>query len=221
MFIKIPEKLMKKSKNAAALLIGAALLLTAVLPACQPGQANTSAPTRLTLADYANVLDIASALPKSFGQMDASVLGLSNEQLGLGEKWSEVEAFFSRDPFQIIYATYNIVDSPTGRVLADATLKDETPVKVEIQSGIMQAAAAAGLKQSPIDVKMSSPSIGDLALLGEGVMATEAGNFGCDILKFKVNIVYFNVFSVYNPARLVETPKAAEAIIERLKPYMQ
>ena len=211
---------MNKSKILIVIPVFTALLLSA-FSGCQSGQTPASPLTKLTLADYSKLMDVSSVLPKSFGQIDASVLGLSNKQIGLGDKWSEVETFVSKDPFQILYCAYNIVDNPAGRVQADATLKDEAPIKVEIQSGIMQAATSAGLKQTPINVKMSSPKIGDQALLGEGVMQTEAGNFGCDILQFNVNNVYFMVVSVYNPTRLVETPKVAGAIIEKLKGYSQ
>jgi hypothetical protein len=212
-------------KSTALISIIFALLIIAspIFSSCQGPSANTTPQQpgikKLALADYSDVFDIMQALPRSFAQADAEKLGLSNKQLGLGGAWSEVAAFISPQPFQLVYCSYNIVDNPVGRVTADSELKNEDLIRKTIEEGIMQAAMAQGLKTSAINIKISSPAIGDMALLGEGAMGIDGKSLGCDILKFKVGKVYFMIVSVYNPERVARLPDISSAIIDRLKVY--
>jgi hypothetical protein len=206
-----------------SILFGLLIVASPIFCSCQGPSATTTPQQpgikKLALADYRNIFDIMQTLPRSFAQADAEKLGLSNKQLGLGAAWSEVAAFISPQPFQLVYCSYNIVDNPVGRVTADSELKNEDLIRKTIEEGIMQAALAQGLKTSAINIKISSPAIGDMALLGEGAMGIDGKSLGYDILKFKVGKVYFMLVSVYNPERVARLPEISTAIMDRARTY--
>jgi hypothetical protein len=214
--------IMKTALRTGILIL--ALLVTG-LPTIACGETTTtstlSEAKKITLVDGAIVLDMSSELPASFERLDAASEGMSNNDLGLGSEFTEVELFLSEDPYQMIFAYYCVIESRTERAASDALLKDEEQIKSMVIDGLQAGAAEEGGEFDDIVVDVTYPNVGELAVLGSGTVSSYGMNAGYDLLMFKVNKVYVFMFSVYLPGEKTSLVLLAEAIEQRIGAFSQ
>ncbi len=96
-------------------------------------------PKKITLADAPIVLDLSPLLPVSFEHLDAASEGMSNKDLGLGPKASEVVLFLSEEPYQMIWGFLGIIESRSEHATTDALFRDEQQVRNTIYWGLKKA----------------------------------------------------------------------------------
>jgi hypothetical protein len=175
----------------------------------------------ITLADGSTVLDMSSELPVSFERLDAGTEGMSNKDLGLGSDFTEVELFLSEDPYQMVFAYYCIIESRTERASSDALMKDEEQVKSMVIESLQAGAAEEGGELDKITVDVTYPNVGDIAVLGSGIMSSYGANIGYDLIMFKINKVYVFIASVYLPGENTSLVPLAEKMEQRIKVFSQ
>lgn len=201
----------------------AMLIMAPFMAACGKPTA-TETPTqakKITLADVSTVLNMSSELPASFERLDAATEGLSNQDMGLGPEFTEVELFLSEEPFQVIFAYYGILESQIEQAGSDAILQDEEQVKSMILEGMRAEAGDEAIQLGDIEFEASNPDVGDLAILGSGSMNTSGVSIGYDFMAFKVNKVYVFVVSVYLPGESVSLVPVARGIEQRIGTFSQ
>jgi len=197
-------------------------LLIMVVPAVACGEPTAPlSEKKITLADAPIVLDMSSELSASFERLDAASEGFSNEDMGLGPDFSEVEMFFSEEPFQIVFAYLGIIESRVERAGVDAIFKDEEQVKSMVLEGLRAGAAEEGVELSEATIEVSYPDVGDLAVLGSGTMGAYGFSMGYDMLVFKSNKVYVSIFSIYLPGESVSLAPLAIGIEQRIEVFSQ
>ena len=199
-------------------------LLIMVVPVVACGETvapSTSAKPKITLSDAPAVLDMAWELSASFERLDAASEGLSNEDMGLGPDFSEVELFFSEEPFQMVFAYLTIIESRVERAGADAIFKDEEQVKSMVLENLRAGAAEEGVELANAEVQVTYPNVGDLAVLGSGTMSAYGVSMGYDILILKSNKVYVSINSVYLPGKSVSLAPLAIGIEQRIGVFSQ
>ena len=211
-------------KIATKIAIFVLALLIMVVPAMACGETvapSISAKPKITLADAPTVLDMAWELSASFERLDAASEGLSNEDMGLGPDFSEVELFFSEEPFQMVFAYLAIIESRVERAGADAIFKDEEQVKSMVLENLRAGAAEEGVELANAEVQVTYPNVGDLAVLGSGTMSAYGVSMGYDILILKSNKVYVSINSVYLPGESVPLAPLAIGIEQRIGMFSQ
>ena len=180
----------------------------------------TSTLKKITLADAPIVLDMSSELPANFECLGAASEGFSNKDLGLGSDFSEVELFLSEEPYQVVFAYLCIIESQLERATSDALMRDEEQIKSIVLEGLRMGAAEEDVELEA-NVEVSYPDIGDLAVLGSGIMSAYGFSIGYDILMFKSNKVYVFIVSVYLPEESVSLVPLAEGIEQRIGMFSQ
>jgi len=176
---------------------------------------------KITLADAPTVLDMSSDLPASFERLDAASEGLSNKDMGLGPDFSEVELFLSEEPYQIIFAYLTIIESQLDRASSDALMKDEEQIKSVVVENLRAGAAEEGVELGNVQVQVTYPDIGDLAVSGSGTMSAYGFSMGYDMLVFKSNKVYVFIMSTYLPEESVSLVPLARGIEQRIGMFSQ
>jgi len=210
---------MKIIMKTVICILAVVIMVTPVVACGEP----TAPPSekKITLADAPTVLDMSSELPAKFERLNAASEGMSNKDLGLGRDFSEVELFFSEEPYQAVFAYLTIIESQMERAASDAIFKDESQVKSIVLEGIRQGAAEEGVDLSNVNIKITYPTIGDLAVLGSGTMSAYGLNIGYDILFFKSNKVYVFIASVYLPGESVSLDPLARGVEQRISMFSQ
>ena len=211
-------------KIATKIAIFVLALLIMVVPAIACGETaapSTSAKPKITLDDAPTVLDMSWELSASFERLDAASEGFSNEDMGLGPDFSEVELFFSEEPFQMVFAYLAIIESRVERAGADAIFKDEEQVKSMVLENLRAGAAEEGVELANAEVQVTYPNVGDLAVLGSGAMSAYGVSVGYDILILKSNKVYVSIISVYLPGKSVSLTPLAIGIEQRIGMFSQ
>jgi len=205
-----------------AIFILALVAMTIPVVACGE-KAPPSEPTlkKITLADAPTVLDMAWELSASFERLDAASEGLSNEDLELGSDFSEVELFLSEEPYQIVFAYLCIIESRLEQASSDAFMKDEEQIESMVVENLRAGAAEEGVELSEANVEVSYPDIGDLAVLGSGIMSAYGFSMGYDFLMFKSNKVYVFIASIYLPGEKVSLAPLAIGIEQRIGVFSQ
>ena len=211
-------------KIATKIAIFVLALLIMVVPAIACGETaapSTSAKPKITLDDAPTVLDMSWELAASFERLDAASEGFSNEDMGLGPDISEVELFFSEEPFQMVFAYLAIIESRLERASSDAIFKDEDQVKSLVIENLRAGAAEEGVELTNVEVEVTYPNVGDLAVLGSGTMSAYGVSMGYDIMMFKSNKVYVSISSVYLPGKSVSLAPLAIGIEQRIGMFSQ
>jgi len=199
-------------------------LLIMVLPvvACEEaGTTSTPAKPKITLADAPTVLDMSWELSASFERLDAASEGFSNKDMGLGPDISEVELFLSEEPFQMVFAYFTIIESQVERAGLDAIMRDEQQIRSSVLEGLQAGAADEGVELADAEVEISYPNVGDLAVLGSGIMSAYGLSMGYDYCIFKSNKVYVFIMSVYLPGENVSLATLAIGIEQRISMFSQ
>lgn len=197
-------------------------LLVMVVPAVACGEP-TSPPSekKITLADAPIVLDMSPELPASFERLEAAIEGLSNRDMELGSDFSEVELFLSEEPYQMVFAYLTIIESRLERASSDAFMKDEEQIKSVVIGGLREGVAEEGVELENVEVQVTYPNIGDLAVLGSGTMSAYGFSMGYDMLIFKSNKVYVFIVSMYLLGESAPLVPLAEGIEQRIGMFSQ
>ena len=179
------------------------------------------APKKITLADAPMVLDLSPLLPTSFERVDAASEGMSNKDMGLGPKASEVELFLSEEPYQLIYCFLMITESRIERATSDAVFKDEQQIESLLIENLKAGALEEGFELQVPEVQITYPNIADLAVLGESYIITSGMTFGFDILWFRSNKVYVFTYSLYLSAEKQSLVPITREINHRVSMFSQ
>ena len=145
-------------------------------------------PTGMTLKDAPTVLDLSSVLPSSFVKLDewqAYALGVTKENLGLGDDASKPQVFQSGSPYQYIYCFLRIIEDAMEQRAAAETLFDENTVRGMITTFLDFVAAAYGLDLPEPQIVITYPAIGVGAALAEVEVEMEGGTLRFDMLSFR------------------------------------
>ena len=173
----------------------------------------------ITLADSPQVLDLSSFLPDSFEHVDADSIGYSTQQQEMDFDFSETEVFVKEYTFQLISCSYTIVGSVIQRASYDEQFKDEQLVKSLLLDEITNSDVGTEFNIEDINIDISYPQIGDMAILGECTYHIESHPFGSDLLVVKVGKVYLIIETLYHQWRQVKLPSIAEEIINRINEF--
>ncbi len=199
-------------------------LLIMVVPAVACGESTVSLPeNKITIADAPVVLDMSSELPATFEHLDAASEGMSNLQLGLGPDFSEVELFLSEEPYQVVFTYLCIIESRVERATSDAFMRNEEQIRSVVLTGLQAGAAQEGfaLADIQVQVQVTNPDLGDLAVLGSGTFNVYGFSLGYDVLLFKSNKVYVFIFSTFLPGEGVSLIPLAEGVEQRIGMFSQ
>ena len=186
-----------------------------------PDLTSDSTPKKITLDDAHDILNISLLLPSNFESLDPASEGMSKKDMELGSDFSEVALFLSEEPFQMIYGFLGIIESRVERAAADATFKDEQQIKSLLKTAITQGFAEEGLDFTNYLVEVTYPSIGDLAVMGEGQVAYMGLTAGFDILCFRDNKVYIYIYSSYSSQVKQSLEPIARELQHRIAQYSQ
>jgi hypothetical protein len=175
----------------------------------------------ITLADAPAILDMSPDLPARFDHVDAASEGMSNRDLELGPEFSEVELFFSEEPFQMVFAYMTIIESQLERAASDSLMRDEEQFKSIILAALEEGAIQEGIEWSGIsEIRVSYPDIGDLAVLGQGEATSYGATIAYEELAFKNDKVYVFVIQYYT-AEGVSLVPLAEGVNQRIKVFRE
>ena len=196
------------------------ILLTIVsIYACKESD-TSSLGKKITLADSTTVLDMTPELPEGSSHLDAASEGFSNRDMELGPDFSEVELFVCY-PYQMVFAYMCILESQAERAATDAIIRDEEQIESMVLVNLQAGAAEEGVYLSDVNVEISYPDVGDLAVYGSGTVSAYGIDIGYDLLMFKVNKVYVYVASLYLSEKSVSLVTVAEGIEQRIGMYSQ
>jgi hypothetical protein len=163
-----------------------------------PTPTPASSPKKVSLSDASQLLDLSALIPASFEHVDAHSEGMSNEDIGLGPDFSEVEVFLRYEPYQLIYTFLLILESKIDKASADAVLKDDEQVRAILESGIAEGARQEGVEDLDLaDFQISHPDIGNIATYGQGTLQAYGIFFGFDVCLFRRNDTYIYLYSIY------------------------
>jgi len=212
-----PPKKTKMSKKKLAGIIGGCIIAVIVIaiiatpgeptPAPSPTESTVST-HEITLADAPAILDMSSELPARFGHLDAASEGMSNEDMGLGPEYSEIELFLREEPFQMVYATMTIVETKTGRAAMDEIIRDEEQLKSSLLYWMEVGFAEEGMEFSEVEFHVTYPSIGQLAVMVSGRTSIYGTSMGFEYLLFKNDEVYVEIYNTYYGSSLSLVPLA-------------
>lgn len=201
------------ASNSAGSVTKATVLTVSAAP---PPPPEAEARRDMTLADAPVVLNMSLDLPGRFERVDAASEEISNEDLGLGSEFSEVQLFLSDVPFQMVYAFLYITDSRIEQASTNAFMKDEEEVKSVILGGLQMGAADENIDLSDAKTHITYPKIADLAVLGIGSFASFGVTSAFDFLMCNNDKVYFYIYSVYAEESVPLIP-LARGINERIQ----
>ena len=191
-----------KATIKLGILILALVIMAVPAVACKesasPAQTQPApAPKKITLADASMVLDLSPLLPANFEYLDAAREGLSNKDLGLGPDFSEVELFLSEEPYQVIYCFFSIIEGRIQQAGSDALMKDEQQIKSIIAKNLKAGAAKENIELEMVEMRVTYPNVGDVAVLGEGHISFYGASIGFDLLLFRSNKIYVDIETLY------------------------
>ncbi len=182
-------------------IVSSLILLVACAPAVtdeeEAGIPEVAAPKKITLDDAPDILNLTLLLPARFEHLDAASEGMSNEDMELGPDASEVQLFFSEDPFQMVYCFMGIEESKIEQASFDRGIEDEYQIKAMLENALKEGAAEEGFEVKVPIIEITYPDIGDSALLGEGYMESYGFQYGFDTLWFRSNTVFVFFYSMY------------------------
>jgi len=204
-------------------IVSSLILLVACAPAVTDEEEvvipEVAPPKKITLDDAPSILNISFLLPSRFEQIDAASEGMSNEDMELGSDCSEVQLFFSENPFQMIYCFLGIEESRIEQAGFDRGIEDEYQIKTMIEYTIKEGAAEEGMEITVPIINITHPDIGDSAFLGEGYMESYGFQYGFDTLWFRSNTVFVFFYSTYMSSDKVPLLPIAQEIEKRLNNY--
>lgn len=204
-------------------IVSSLILLVACAPAVTDEEEvvipEVASPKKITLDDAPDILNITLLLPVRFEHLDAASEGMSNEDMGLGPDASEVQLFFSEDPFQMVYCFMAIEESKIEQAAFDRGMEDEYQIKAMIENALKEGAAEEGFEVTLPIIDITYPDIGDSALLGEGYMESYGFQFGFDTLWFRSNTVFVFLYSTYMSSGKEPLLPIAQEIEKRLNNY--
>lgn len=181
-------------------------------------------PTGMTLEDAPAVLDLSSVLPSGFVKLDEwnpLAQGLTKENLGLGFDASEPHAFWSDDPFQLVYCFLRIIEGPTEQGATARGLFDENAVRGMVTTFLDFVAGEQGFELPEPRIVVSYPAIGVGAALAEGEIETDDGTLRFDMLSFRSadKRVFGFVHSWYLPGEQESVVKLGREIEKRITAF--
>ncbi|MFA5309477.1 MAG: hypothetical protein WC370_08360 [Dehalococcoidales bacterium] len=153
------------------LLVISLVIMVLLLSACGGPAAATK---KITLGDYVTVLDSSKILPDWFEPINVVSEGLSKSDMGLDGNSSEITAYISQLPYQVIYSYLAIIEDAADRATAVDQFTDETYLNQMIKMSL-----TAGFSQSEdIQIQIDYPDLGDGAVAGQGILS-ESGTDTC------------------------------------------
>ena len=204
-------------------IVSSLILLVACAPAVTDEEEvvipEVAPPKKITLDDAPDILNLTLLLPARFEHLDAASEGMSNEDMGLGPDASEVQLFFSENPFQMIYCFLGIEESRIEQATFDRQLEDEYQIGAMIENALKEGAAEEGFEVKLPIIEITYPDIGDSTLLGEGYMESYGFQYGFDTLWFRSNTVFVFFYSTYMSSDKVPLLPIAREIEKRLNNY--
>jgi len=151
----------------------------------------------ITLADAPAILDMSSDLPTGFEHLDAASENISNEDLGLGPKYSEVELFLREEPFQMVFAYMTILKTKTEQAEMDGIMRDEEQLKSSLLYWMKVGFAEQGMEPPEVESNVTYPSIGQLAAMVSGRAFVYGTSVGFEYLIFKNGVAYVEIYQYY------------------------
>jgi len=145
-------------------------------------------------------------LPIRFKHTDAASEGLSNKDLELGPEFSEVELFYSEEPFEIVLAFMVIEESELMQAAANSFFRDEEQMKSTLFYYLEEGVAREGFAVTNAKVDITYPNIGELTVLGSANAVCNGFYLGVDMLAFKNDEVYVFVYEYYYKEHLPLLP---------------
>ena len=212
------------SRVIKVIILTLVLLLTLMTAACGKSEETTtvtSTAPKITLDDAPTVLDISESLPSNFTRLDATEEGMPDVETELGEDVSEAQVFISEDPVQFIYSYYIIIESQSERAEADAVFNDEEQVKSLVVDNLLQGLSEGGSDVTDINLDITYPQVGDLAILGKGAVTFSGTEVMYDILIFKVEKVYVFLLSAFLSDNEISLEPLGQVIENNIKKYSQ
>ena len=170
----------------------------------------------ITLADAPAILDMSSDLPARFEHLDAAAEGMSNEDLGIGPEFSEVELFLCEEPFQMVFAYMTVIESRIEQAASDAFMRDEEQLKSSILYWLEVGFVEEGMELPDVELHVTYPDIGELAAMGSGEMTIYGVQMGLDLLIFKKDEAYVYICQSYYGSGLSVAP-LAEGVNQRIE----
>jgi hypothetical protein len=219
---------MSKIIKVTMLMLVVLLLLLPV--ACGKSDDTTAAATptatiakpKLTLNDAAAVLDLSKVLPSQFKQLDAAEEGMSNADMGLGEEFSEVQAYLSENPYQVAFAYYGIVEDAAERAESEAVFNNEDEFKKLMMDSFISGLSGGSDTTPDMTMDITTPDIGDKAALSRGTVNINGAEIGYGILFFRINKAYVFVCVVgINSDDMVSVADLGRSIENNIDQYSQ
>lgn len=204
------------------MVVGVAILSIYTLLGCNAPTPSATVPTskpEVTLKDYEQVLAITSALPSSFSKLNSAEEGMSNADLGLGGDFSETVVHLQDTPYEVVVGLYSIWSGRTMQAANDATIRDDGQIRSILDYNAKKYLSQQGLDLTSLDITITHPQIGDLAVLGKGSMYYSGAVCGYDIILFKVGKVYVNLEYIYLENKSTSLPQLAERVVANLSIY--
>ena len=204
-------------------MVSSLILLVACAPAVTDEEEveipDVAPPKKITLDDAHDILNLTLLLPARFEHLDAASEGMSNEDMELGPDASEVQLFFSENPFQMIWCFLGIEESRIEQASFDRGVEDEYQMGVMIENALKEGAIEEGFEITVPIIDITHPDIGGSALLGEGYMESYGFQFGFDTLWFRSNTVFVFLYSTYMSSDNQLLLPIAQGIENRLNNY--
>jgi len=176
-----------------------------------------SSAREVTLADAPAILDMSSDLPTGFEHLDAASEGMSNEDLGLGPEYSEVELFLREEPFLEVYATMTIIETQTEQAAMNALMRDEERLKASVLYWLEVGFVEEGMELPEIEFDVTHPSIGELAATVSGQFSMYSTNVGFEYLVFKNDKAYVEIYQYYFGGSGLSLVSLANGINQRIE----
>jgi hypothetical protein len=216
------------SKIIKATMLVLIVLLLLVPGACgKSGDTTTAAvPTaakpKLTLNDAAAVLDLSKVLPAEFKKLDAAEEGMSNADMGLGPEFSEIQAYLSETPNQVVFAYYGIVEDAAERAESEAVFSNEDEFKKLMMDSFISGLSGGSDTTPDMTMDITKPDIGDKAVLSQGTVNINGAEIGYGILFFRINKVYVFVCVVgINSDGMASVADLGRSIEKNIDQYSQ
>jgi len=198
-------------------LLSTTLLVLVITVGCTSPSVDTK--KEISLEDYWEVLEVSRALPSKFVRLNPADEMMSNKDLELGKDFSETALYLLESPYQVIIGVYSIGAGKTMQAANDAFIKDETQIRNVVNYNAKKYLAQEGLGLISLDVEISYPPVGDLAVLGIGSINVSGMTMGYDLIMFKLGKVYVNLEYVYLGDRETSLVPVAEEVLRNLGEY--
>ena len=176
---------MKDTSGSIALVL---ILLVPVMLVTACAGLTARKPAGMTLEDAPTVLDLSTVLSSDFVALDewqALAQGLTRENLGLGTDASEIYAFWSDNPFQLIYCFVRIIEDAAEQSATARDLFNETITRNIAIDFMDFVASQQGFRLPEPAVEVSYPSVGVGAALAAGEITFDDGTLRFNMLSFR------------------------------------